>query len=188
MPDSLGTFAVANNGAKTNRATIHTGGSTPAWSASTIVGTTNIFTILSAQTPKSIYPKFPAVSATEGTASSPISGGTYAKMTKGRYIGFKMSDFIAGLANTTLKFGNAEFVNAANRRSFRNTQSNRRYNITSWNWATGKPTYGANRGVSTDFGADNAVVHSTLANPGDIQFMQGGANPKRTSYGSKNSY
>ena len=114
----------------------------------------------------------------------PLSGGVFASMEKGKYVGMIIGTRIAQTDNTTLAGGSADF---ARKSSLINAYyGDRRLNITSWAYATGVPTYGAGRGDLVTFGADEAA-EPTDAVPGKLAMMEGGKNPVQEAYKARTS-
>lgn len=139
-----------------------------------------ILTVIKNQTPPVGLVKVPAAGlSNSGTGSAPISGGNYAKSVAGQYIIAGFSTKVAGLTDNTLKSGAAEFLNHSNRHCNNMSTSTRRYHITSWNFATGAPTYGGSRGASTSFNAD----HEASSPFGELSYMNGSKNPVSADYG-----
>lgn len=144
---------------------------------------TVLLTTLESVTQPVAFPRVPAASlSNSGTAAAPISGGDYAKQTRGRYIGFKMSDFIAGIASTVLKSGGAEFANSSNRHTTNKSTTVRALGVNTWDYKTGAITKGGTAGNSNSVGADHAT---TLP---EISYMAGGANPTSTDLATPNSF
>jgi len=125
----------------------------------------------------------PESSGNIGT-TKPISAGRFGEMEKGKYVAMVIGTRIAQTNNTILASTGSDFgrknglINAY--------YGDRRLNITAWNAATGAATYGANRGVLTTFGADDAAT-PTNAIPGELQYMAGGKNPVQDNYKANTS-
>lgn len=70
--------------------------------------------------------------------------GNFATMTKNQYVGMIVGAQVAGVANTILRSPSAEYF----RVPYGVAQGNYRYNITSWDYVTGRATYGGSRGAA----------------------------------------
>jgi hypothetical protein len=92
-----------------------------------------------------------------------ISGGTWAQMVEGSYVIRKVTTSLAGVANTTLLFGNSDY----GRRSIHWKTSRRSYHITSWDYVTGEATKDPD--TNDAFGDDHAAT-PTRAVPGEYVF------------------
>lgn len=121
----------------------------------------------------------PASSGNVGT-TKPISGGRFAQMEEGQYVARMLATKIAGVASNVLKTGASDVC----KKPIPRLETARRLDITSWDYATGTPTYGVNRGASVSFGNDNAARPS-FAVPGKLVFTTGRAVPTATAYEAK---
>lgn len=119
----------------------------------------------------------PAVSSTAGTAK-PISAGTYRNFDNSYFVAKVIGTKIAGVATTLLRSGTSEF---GQRRISALKIGDRRYNVTSWNYATGRPTKGGNAGDNYTFGSSDDS-RGTAAEPGEIVYMKGGLTPYQDGY------
>lgn len=140
---------------------------------------------------KTVYAsKANETNANSGLATRPLSGGDYAKMTKGRFIAkYLTGDYLAGLANTAI----SKMARDPNSRTIHKNQKARRLHITSWNAVTGAATKGGSAGASYNFidpevagGVTASAESGSPANEwsvnGELVYMAGGKVPTTTSY------
>jgi len=92
-----------------------------------------------------------------------VSAGTWAQMVAGSYVLRKVTTTLAGVANTTLLFGNSDY----GRNSIHVKTTRRSYHITSWDYVTGVATKGAD--TNDSFNDDHAAT-PTRAVPGEYTF------------------
>lgn len=116
--------------------------------------------------------------------------GDFQVMTKGRYIGKVIGQYVAGSASSIMRSPSADY----NRVPYNPARGNRRYHITSWNYATGAATKGANAGDLVKYrditgNNDNLAFEAfpTRAVPGELTYnvgLKGG--PVMADYSQKN--
>ncbi len=122
-----------------------------------------------------------------GTAQGVIfakSAGTFGKLTPGSYIAKRMTTTLAGIADTTLLTGGADF---ANRRSINYNESNYTLHAvsSSWNYVTGAFLYNPPPVSNDSYGTDDAA-RPTRAIPGELQYSEGtGPIPTQKDYSAK---
>lgn len=125
-----------------------------------------------------------------GTATRPLNGGDYAKMTKGRFICVYLTGgYIAGVANTVLNKGAC----TTGKRSLHKLQKSRKYANVSWNAVTGALTKGGTAGNAFNF-INPAVAGGTTASSesgsptnewlvnGNLYFMAGAKTAATVAY------
>lgn len=104
-----------------------------------------------------------------------LASGDFAKMTADRYIMKRLASFVAGNAYSGLQSGAADGYGS--RRSIHSIESQRRLDIVSWDYVTGFPTYGADRGALVGYenidGGDFAdhAAHPSRAVPGSLVYI-----------------
>lgn len=116
--------------------------------------------------------------------------GDFQALTKCRYVGKIIGNYIAGSASSVLRIIGGEFT----RFPFCVARGNRRYNVTSWNYATGAATKGANAGDLVqyhDIAANNDTLafepYPSRAVPGELTYNAGGKNGAvNADYSQKN--
>lgn len=117
----------------------------------------------------------PVYSATSGNKKA-VSAGNWAKMVANQYVIKGYCSYLGGVANTKLNSS----VGAGNIHKSIHAKTTRvTVHITSWNYATGVATKGAN--TTDDFGADNAAT-PTASVPGELTYLVTGLTPTQTDY------
>lgn len=119
----------------------------------------------------------PTASSTAGT-SKPISAGVYRNFDNSYYVAKVIGTKIAGVSTTLLRSGTAEF---GQRRITALKVNDRQYNVTSWNYVTGRPTKGGSAGSVTTFGTSDDS-RGNANKPGEIAYLRGGLIPYQDSY------
>ena len=118
--------------------------------------------------------------------------GTYNVMAEGKYIArFISGGTLAGIANNALVFTSAQKI----RRHIDGSNSTYRYDITSWDYVTGRATKGANAGAAYSFvdpvgggTANDSAIIPTMAIPGEFTYLVTGQVPTNVDYAAKYSY
>lgn len=125
-----------------------------------------------------------------GLSTRPLSGGDYAKMTKGRFIAkYLTGGYIAGVANTAI----SKMARDPGSRTIHKVQQSRKYANVSWNAVTGALTKGGTAGNNFNF-IDPEVAGGVTASAesgsptnewsvnGHLFMMSGGKTPTTHSY------
>ncbi len=130
----------------------------------------------------------PAIGRPHTPTYKPYSAGTYGYMAKGKYIAMKLSETISGVANTTLKFGSADF---GNRKTLHGIKSIRTSYLKIWTW-TGSSENGtdytktySNRTPSQNDYNPDTQTSLTRALPGNLHYMYGGPDIKESAYSAR---
>jgi hypothetical protein len=161
---AMTTKAITANAVKNNSSTI--------MNAGTVTGIKNISLGVGTVAP-SMKPC--VYSATSGNTKV-LSGGTFAYDAKpGEIIALGACSKINGSASSALSFTGK----AAIRKNINGIIARRSMHITSWNYATGAATKGAN--TTDSFGTDYAITVSAAV-PGNIVYLENGKTPTESSF------
>lgn len=165
----------------------HNGGSV--LGAGAITGRTKNLSLITSLH-QTVYSSFAnETNARVGTATRPLSTGTYAVMARGKYIAkFLTSGVIAGVSNSVIDL----MARAKTMKTVHKLQSARRYDNTSWTMQ-GVLTKGAAAGNSYDYidaeAGDGTTAAADSGSPvnewsvnGELFFLSGGKVPVTASY------
>lgn len=118
-----------------------------------------------------------------GLAKS-VSAGTFAVLTKAKYVIRKVTTTLAGVANTAILSGASDF---GNRIAIKKVESMRTTFLSSLSWTAdndGMPTYAFTKSQkNTAYGNDHAA-RPTLAVPGELVYIVGNT-PQLDDYAAK---
>lgn len=177
---------ISGNAQKNNGTTVLQGGN-----AVTTGRLPNVTSVLTPQTnayrttygSHNFLPVSPVSSSNLGTTKI-LSTGNFGKMVSGQYIVRGFPTTLAGsVSSNLLRSGASDF---GVRRPIARLESTRVIGITSWDYATGAPTYSGSRGALESFSNDNAA-RPTFAVPGKLVFFTGKPVPSATNYSAKTS-
>lgn len=123
--------------------------------------------------------------STVGYINKPLTGGTYDVMAAGEYVARLVNTKLAGDTTKNIKSPASDYY----RTPYSKFISYNRLNITSWDYVTGHPTYGVNRGAKVYLQGANpsgdlttGEPFPTRAVPGELVFMYGAPDPKMADY------
>lgn len=114
-----------------------------------------------------------------------VSDGTYAKTATGSYVAKKLTTTLAGVANTALYSGAADFGGRKSQHTIKNIRTAYLKVLTWTGSKDGLPTYSKTVNVrnpqQNDYGNDEGA-NTTRAIPGELQFMYGAITPQMSDY------
>lgn len=172
--------AVSANAYKNNGATVMYGGNVPSGGRTNSLDYTYIGR-------RSFFPGPKVVSGRTGKA---LTSGTFAYQAAGKWVmvGGNVTATLAGVANTSLQSGAADF----GRRSINKMVNLRSTFVTAWAWTAGSTTtYAATKsnqnivagtiGNADEYGNDNESTSSRTL-PGELTYMKGAVAPVNADY------
>jgi hypothetical protein len=111
------------------------------------------------------------------------SAGTYGKMAAGSFVAMRMATSLAGISDTTLLTGAADF---GQRKSINVNESNYTLHAvsSSWDYLTGQFNNNPVPVTNDSFGTDDAA-RPTRSVPGEFVYHEGKATPTQDDYDAK---